>query len=268
MTVVWPGPEARADRVGNKAFRLTRLLQAGLPVPSFFCVPASDLAEIGVGEIEAALPQISFRSVAVRSSALDEDDSTASSAGIYVTRLNVTNAERIKKALQEILESASSPAARTYRIRHQLSSTPGIAAIVQNLVIPISAGVLFTRDPLGGTDQIVVEGSWGLGEGIVSGLVQPDRWILSRTGDIISAKIANKAAAVVPEINGGTFQTSVESYQRSLPCLSGERLQELFRLAVESERLFGEPQDIEWAADPNRVWLLQSRPIANPLRLK
>jgi pyruvate,water dikinase len=261
MTVVWPGPEARADRVGNKAFRLARLLQAGLPVPLFFSVTAPDLDAIGLDEIEAALQHLHSRGVAVRSSALEEDHHIASFAGMYATQLNVTNGEDIKGALQKIVESVTSPAVLPYRTKHRLDGTSRMAAIVQELVTPISSGVLFTRDPLSGADQIVVEASWGLGASVVAGLVKPDRWVLSQRGEIISSKIAHKTAAIVPDVKGGTLETAVEPCQRSVPCLNSDGLQELLRLAAECERLFGEPQDIEWAADSSCIWLLQSRPI-------
>ena len=216
---------------------------------------------VTIDEIEAALQHLHSRGVAVRSSALEEDHHIASFAGMYVTQLNVTNAEDIKHALQKILESVTSPAVVPYRAKHRLGGTAGMAAIIQELVNPISSGVLFTRDPLSGANQIVVEASWGLGASVVAGLVQPDRWVLSQSGEIISLKIANKTAAILPDVEGGTLERAVEPSQRSVPCLNSDGLQELLCLALECERLFGEPQDIEWATDSNRIWLLQSRPI-------
>src|SRR5262249_48890526 len=128
-------------------------------------------------------------------------------------------------------------------------------------------GVLFMRDPLSGAAHFIVEACWGLGSGVVEGLVRPDRWIISDKGILTSSHIADKDIAVVPGEHGGTKQVQVDPSCRRRPCLDLEFLQQLSRLAAACERLFGGPQDIEWAVADRRVWLLQSRPITSQVAL-
>jgi pyruvate,water dikinase len=116
-------------------------------------------------------------------------------------------------------------------------------------------------DPQGGASHIVVEACWGLGPGVVEGLVRPDRWIITADGTVLSSHIADKDIAIVPGVQGGTTQIAVSSACRRRPCLSLESLQQLAQLAAQCEELFGNPQDIEWAVCADRLWLLQSRPI-------
>ena len=123
------------------------------------------------------------------------------------------------------------------------------------------------RDPLTGVHQTIVEASWGLGSGVVEGLVRPDRWVLSTDGSIISSHIADKDIAVVQNEHGGTKEMPVDASCRRRPCLDVAVLRQLSMLAVDCERLFGSPQDIEWAVADNRVWLLQSRPITSSITL-
>jgi pyruvate,water dikinase len=117
------------------------------------------------------------------------------------------------------------------------------------------------RDPRTAAGHLVVEACWGLGSGVAEGLVRPDRWIISADGTVISSHIADKDIAVVPRLPEGTTQMPVDAACRRRPCLDRESLQQLSKLAGECQRLFGSPQDIEWAVWENSVWLLQSRPI-------
>jgi phosphoenolpyruvate synthase/pyruvate phosphate dikinase len=260
MNVVWFDQPARADEIGGKGYKLCRLAYAGLPVPRGFCISASGLESISPGDIELLLLQLGAHSVAVRSSAVGEDDDVASFAGIYSTRLNISNVKGILDALDEIGRSVMSPAAEAYRQRRAIRVKPKMAAIVQEFLNPEASGVLFMRDPLGGMRRIVVEGSWGLGEAVVGGRVTPDRWVLSPEGNIISMTISDKDVAIVPEHNG-TTEIEVDSVRRKQACLDENSLRQLMELAIACESLLGSPQDIEWATASNKVWLLQSRPI-------
>jgi pyruvate,water dikinase len=132
--------------------------------------------------------------------------------------------------------------------------------VVQALVEPAVAGVLFTRDPVTRADQIVVEATWGLGEALVSGLVTPDHYVLSPAGELLSQTIGDKDLAIVPT-DEGTAEVEVEPARRLLPCLDSDQLAALVDLAHACERLGGGPQDVEWALANGRLVLLQSRPI-------
>src|SRR5262245_31505467 len=113
---------AYADEIGGKGFGLCRLAQAALPVPRGFCVTVSGMETLTPVDIEAALAQMGSKSVAVRSSAIEEDSCIASFAGIYVSRLNLSSVEEIVDALHEIRRSATTTAAGAYRPTH--GSTP------------------------------------------------------------------------------------------------------------------------------------------------
>jgi phosphoenolpyruvate synthase/pyruvate phosphate dikinase len=260
MKIVWFDQQAYADEIGGKGFRLCRLAQAALPVPKGFCVTVSGMETLRPVDIEAALAQMGSKSVAVRSSAIEEDSGIASFAGIYVSRLNLSSVEEIVDALHEIRRSASSPAAVAYRLKRGITAETRMAAVVQEFLNPEASGVLFMTDPLEGTRRIVVEGAWGIGESVVGGRVTPDRWVLSPKGDLISSTISDKDVATVAGQNGVT-EIEVDSCRRRRPCLEEVSLLDLFQLAIACENLFGGPQDIEWALALNRIWLLQSRPI-------
>src|SRR5207247_10312016 len=117
--------------------------------------------------------------LAVRSSAVDEDGAEASFAGQHMTLLNVPGADAVADALREIWWSANSDSAITYRQRVGLFRRPIVGVVVQSLLDPDCAGVMFTRNPVTGDDELMSEASWGLGEAGVSGLVMPDPFRLA-----------------------------------------------------------------------------------------
>ena len=121
------------------------------------------------------------------------------------------------------------------------------------------------QDPVDGSDHIVVEGSWGLGESVVSGSVTPDRWTLTRDGRVLSSEISNKETSAIPG-KYGTVQIEVPEDRRLIPCLTPENLEEIVTLARRCQQLFEWPQDVEWAVAGGKVWLLQSRPITGAQR--
>jgi phosphoenolpyruvate synthase/pyruvate phosphate dikinase len=254
---------APREIVGCKGHNLSRMWQAGLPVPSGFCVTWDRIESIDSGELNCALARLGSAAFAVRSSAVEEDADSASFAGILLSRLNVTTTGGVLSVLTEIRNSALAPAAEGYSHRRNVESSLRVAAIVQTFVAADASGVLFMRDPLTGARQTIVEACWGLGSGVVEGLVRPDRWVITADGTVISSHIADKDIAVVPSEQGGTKETAVDAACRRRPCLDEALLKELSKLAGDCERLFGSPQDIEWATSAGRIWLLQSRPITS-----
>src|SRR5947207_107402 len=116
MTIVWFGEDADAGAIGHKAYSLSRLSKALLPVPQGYCITVEGLTALPRIEIEAALSKLGSKTVAVRSSAVGEDSIDASYAGIYATRVNVAGIESVLQALREVRESASAAAANAYRL--------------------------------------------------------------------------------------------------------------------------------------------------------
>src|SRR4051794_29299694 len=134
--------------------------------------------------------------LAVRSSAVDEDGADASFAGQHLTLLNVPSAADLSPALREIWWSANSDSAITYRKRVGLFTRPSVAVVVQVLLDPETAGVMFTRNPVTGADERMIEASWGLGEAVVAGLVIPDSYRVDRTGTVLERRPGLKRIAI------------------------------------------------------------------------
>ena len=269
--------------VGGKTANLAVLFQAGIPVPRGFCVTTaafdlflascsrrtelfnllakcsgSDtgritelsreirfcLAEVCVPEVVKDAVLCAWRepgeeqSFAVRSSATVEDAAGMSFAGQFDSILNVRGADALLDAIKTCWLSLFSERALVYLARQRMPAEKvRMAVLVQEMVDASHAGVVFTADPLtGATDRFVVECVSGLGEGLVQGTIQPERTVVEkRTGRVLAS----------PENE----------------LLSSATLKNLCDLARQTERLFGSPQDIEWAQRDGNLFLLQSRPI-------
>src|SRR5262249_37941684 len=138
-----------------------------------------------------------------------------------------------------------------------------IAVVVQAMIPSEVSGVLFTANPLTGhRGEIVIDASFGLGEAIVSGQVEPDHYVVDqRTMQITARKLGAKAIAIFPRPDGGTQQVSREGEQKQ--ALPDVQILELAKLAMKVADHFGSPQDIEWAWAGGQLYLLQSRPITS-----
>ena len=144
--------------------------------------------------------------LAVRSSAVDEDGADASFAGQHLTLLNVPSVDDLQAAVQEIWWSANSDSAITYRQRVGLFTQPSIGVVVQSLLNPDVAGVLFTQNPINGADERLIEASWGLGEVVVAGRVIPDSFRMDRGGTVNERTPGAKKIAIRAAPNGGTLR--------------------------------------------------------------
>jgi phosphoenolpyruvate synthase/pyruvate phosphate dikinase len=204
--------------------------------------------------------------VAVRSSALSEDSAAASSAGLYETALNVRDAETLLAEIQRCYCCVWSPRAIQYRAFKGIDSgREAMAVVVMEMVPAQVAGVAFTVNPItGSAEEIVINASWGLGEGIVSGRVTPDNFVVrKRDLAIIERQVFEKELMIQPDPSGrsGTVAIAVPSQRATAPALDDAALVELARLCLAIERRFGGPQDIEWAMSDGRFYVLQSRAV-------
>jgi pyruvate,water dikinase len=251
---------------GSKAVGLGQAVRDGLPVPPGVAL-AGPLVEAVAGDDEDAVARVVAAvgplggPLAVRSSAVDEDGADASFAGQHLTLLNVPSALELRSALREIWWSANSDSAITYRKRVGLFTRPSVAVVVQVLLDPECAGVMFTRNPITGADERMIEASWGLGEAVVAGLVIPDSYRVARDGQVIEARPGLKRVAVRGVPSGGTVEVDVAPDLVERPCLDERRLQELSRLADRCEAVYGPDRDIEWALAGDTVYLLQCRAV-------
>jgi len=262
-------PLARARQTaifGSKAVGLGDAEREGLPVPPGVALSGSIMEAVAAGE-ERAIARVTkavglLRTpLAVRSSAVDEDGAEASFAGQHLTLLNVPSVDELTPALREIWWSANSDSAITYRQRVGLFTRPSIGVVVQSLLDPDVAGVMFTENPMTGTDERVIEASWGLGEAVVAGLVIPDHYRIDRSGQVLERKAGRKRIAVRPVASGGTVEQEVPADRVEKLCLDDDQLGQLSQLAVRCEQIYGPARDIEWAFAGGTLYLLQCRAV-------
>ncbi|QFY11106.1 pyruvate, water dikinase [Nonomuraea phyllanthi] len=225
------------DLVGGKAAGLGEMIKAGERVPDGFCLTVESYAsrDLPEKEVIAAYERLGGGRVAVRSSATAEDLPDASFAGQQDTYLNVEGAGPLTGAVRDCWESLHTERAVAYRAAAGIDEA-AMAVVVQRMIDPVTAGVLFTANPVTGCrTEVVIDAAPGLGTAIVEGTVVPDHYVLGhRSPD-------------VPDGEG---------------CLSRAQLEELRAAGLRLQEHFGTPQDVEWAIDADgTLWLLQSRPV-------
>lgn len=200
--------------------------------------------------------------VAVRSSATAEDSETASFAGQQETYLHVRGADHIVERVRECWCSFFTERALFYRSKKGSLSDLGMAVVVQRMVEPDVSGVMFTIDPTKGRrDRIVVEAVFGLGEGVVSGQLTPDHYVLARDGRLKRIKLARQPYAIVSHPAGGVHEVELAPAQADSQTLSEQQLVRLAKIGIDLEQRLGGPQDIEWAIQGDDLFVLQSRPV-------
>ncbi|MEU6320220.1 rifamycin-inactivating phosphotransferase [Streptomyces sp. NPDC047009] len=199
---------------------------------------------------------------AVRSSATAEDLPTASFAGQQDTYLNVVGPAAILQHVSRCWASLFTERAVTYRRRNGIDHrTVHMAVVVQQMVFPHAAGILFTADPVTGNRKVAtVDAGFGLGEALVSGLVNPDVFKV-RQGEVVAKAIAAKQRAVHALPAGGTQEVAIDSQRQEQPALTDAQVVQLVQLGRRIEAHFGRPQDIEWCLVDDGFRIVQSRPI-------
>ena len=267
MKQVVPLAKARDDAIfGSKAVGLGEAERGGLPLPPGVALSGSIVEAVACGE-ERAIRKVA-RAVrplggplAVRSSAVDEDGAEASFAGQHLTLLGVRSSEAVSEAVRQVWWSANSDSAITYRQRSNLFVRPSVGVVVQALLDPEAAGVMFTQNPITGADERVIEASWGLGEVVVAGTVIPDHFRLSRSGEVLERTPGLKKVAIRMLPDGGTAEEEVAPELVERLCLDEDQLADLHRLADRCEEVYGPARDIEWAIAGGELYLLQCRAV-------
>lgn len=251
---------------GGKAVSLGAAIRAGLPVPPGAAIHAAAVDWLADAHPTEAAPVLDSQHVpdarlAVRSSAIGEDTGGASFAGQHATRLNVRRAQ-LHDAVRAVWASARSEGAMAYRARKGLPLDARMGVVIQMMVEPIAAGVLFTRNPMTGADERMIEAAWGLGEAIVNGSVAPDLFRLDSNGRIIEFTAGDKDIKIWYGDEDGTIEVPVPTEERTAACLTESQVGELHELASRCQRMWGPGLDIEWAlGQDRRIYLLQCRPI-------
>jgi len=221
------------------------------------------LPEHAVEKITEAFGSMGSLPVSVRSSSTAEDLAQVSFAGQYDTFLNVCSLENVIHSLKRVWASLYSLHAFEYRRRNKIPEEQvAMAAIVQEQLAPVSSGVLFTRNPISGENHFVISATLGLGEGVVSGSTNTDRFVLKpETGELISSTVAEKPTRFIAVESGGISSAPVPPEESNIPALATEQLTNLTVLGRQLAELFGCPQDIEFAFTEEAVHILQSRPL-------
>jgi pyruvate,water dikinase len=233
-------------RVGGKALGLARLVELGLPVPPAVVLPVGwEGGAAELGDIASRLPPL-----AVRSSATGEDSADRSGAGQYTSILAVRDAASLARAVARCRASADAE-----RVRAYTGGAPGsVAVIVQRQVRATRAGVAFSCDPVTGAREVVIEVVPGYGEGLVSGLANPDVFRVS--GGAVRARRADKAAMTA---TGRRRPLSPE--RRLSRTMRDDEARAVADMVLAAERGFERPVDVEFCFAGARLWLVQCRPI-------
>jgi pyruvate,water dikinase len=256
-----------ADAFGGKAVQLAAALGAGLPVPNGFALDWAAVRDV-VGDDREAITWLAALDEsgpwAVRSSAIGEDSAEASFAGTHLTVLGVVGADALLQAIHQVHESALDEAAAAYRRQHGLDPAPRMAVVLQPMIPSEVAGVMFTKNPVTGADERVIEASWGLGETVVSGVVSPDQYRLGPDGQVLDRWAGEKDVALRLQADGTVTESAVSPDLVEAWCLAEEQLRHLHALATQCDEVFGTREhDIEFAFADDRLHLLQRRPITH-----
>ncbi|OJT20363.1 phosphoenolpyruvate synthase [Archangium sp. Cb G35] len=199
---------------------------------------------------------------AIRSSATAEDLPTASFAGQQDTYLNIIGKKAILAHISKCWASLFTDRAVTYRLQNGFDHRKvHLSVVVQKMVFPQAAGILFTADPVTGNRKVSsIDAGFGLGEALVSGLVNADIYKV-RDGEIIDKKVSTKKLAIHASNDGGTKELAIEPERQNRQALTDEQILRLVRMGRKVEEHFGSPQDIEWCLVGDEFYLVQSRPI-------
>lgn len=228
--------ELPAKQIGGKAHGLARMFELGLPVPAAVVVPANEQLRFDE-DGEELLELLGEGPLAVRSSAAAEDTPERSAAGQFESVMGV-GAEGLAAAVNQVRRSGHSERARAYTGGHT-----AMAVVIQREVAATRAGVAFSRDPLTGAGDVLVECVFGHGEQLVSGLATPDRFRASAEGSV-RARLAPK-----------------DGDRRLLRTLRDDEVGAVADLARHAEEGFGHPVDLEFCFERRKPWLVQCRPI-------
>lgn len=257
-----------AYHCGKKAEHLFHLQQLGFRVPPFVVLPWEFLKNADQQALETAALSVSahFQAItsenqfAVRSSGVAEDGAEHSFAGQFETCLNV-KPEQLAEKIAEVKASAFNERISAYRKSQGLEGEAAMAVIVQVMLLPEVSGVAFGANPVNGnTQEKMISAVYGLGEGLVGGLLDADTYIVDHQGNI-NERIVAKTQKMGYAENGGTELLDVEAAQKEKSSLNATQLRELAAALDKLETHYQHPQDVEFAWSGGRLYLLQTRAI-------
>jgi len=200
--------------------------------------------------------------VSVRSSATTEDLTTASFAGQQESFLNIKGEINLIEHVKKCFSSLYTPRAIYYRNRKGFGEDQALlAVVVQKMIDSEKSGVAFSKDPNSYTDNIIIEAVFGLGEGIVSGMIKPDYYVISKELEIMDVKISEKKSAIVRTSSGNNEIVKLNSVKANRQVMSNAEILDVANYTLRLEEHYKKPQDIEFALEGGKVYIIQSRPI-------
>lgn len=200
--------------------------------------------------------------VAVRSSATAEDSGDASFAGQQETFVNIKGRQAVLEAVKKCWASLFGARSIYYRVKKKFKHEQVlISVIIQKMINSDKSGVIFSQNPVDNNDNIVIEAVFGLGEGIVSGQINPDHYETSRNLKLVEKRIEKKKIAITRDSSGQTVTVNLKDEKANSQVLNEAEIQKLAQYAIELEEHYKRPQDIEFAIDSGELFIVQTRPI-------
>jgi phosphoenolpyruvate synthase/pyruvate phosphate dikinase len=258
--------------VGGKGASLGEMTSAGIPVPPGFVVTTDafvdfcnnnqQITDEFVDEVMSAFDELGAEKVATRSSAIAEDSPGASWAGQFESFLNVTR-DNLIESIQKCWQSAAAGSVQTYAAQQQTEKSQlAVAVVVQKMVNSEESGVVFTINPVTNNHkEIMIEAIYGLGELLVQGMITPDNYILNKDDLLVVQQHIVAKNRMLIYRDGENVETDVPLDKSSEPCLDAHQLAELGQIVKIIENHYGVPQDIEWAMEAGKLYIVQSRPV-------
>lgn len=249
-----------SERVGGKMANLAVLAQRDIPVPHGFTITHANDDAIGLKQIADAYSRFGGR-VAVRSSAIGEDGNDTSFAGQFETILGVEGTDDVLAAVQKCWASVNNARSGIYRERNNLDSLRMCVGVI-SLVPAKSSGVAFSRHPVTGAKSVLIEGTHGWGEALVSGQVTPDMFEVDGMS-IVDSEVSDKRHMSVFDPDARRIVLgSTPDELRTVASLTDQQVLELGGLVRKMELMAGYPIDVEWVLnDQDQFVIVQQRPI-------
>lgn len=225
-----------------------------------------EMLEDLISEIKSNLNKLNVQYVSVRSSAVSEDSLKSSFAGLHDTFLNIkTDIGLILENIKKCWASLFNERAVIYRINKEMPHLEGIAVVIQEMIPAKVSGITFTIHPLD-KKSLVIEVSYGIGNMIVSGKINPDYYTIDRKSLEIKEKKIRRKGKMSTIKEGEIKVVEVEKRLATKQVLSEDKIKEIAKTCLKIENLFNYPQDIEWCIADSRLWLLQSRAITGVIK--
>jgi phosphohistidine swiveling domain-containing protein len=288
---------------GGKSANLAFLINNGIKVPKFFSISSIftddicknlladidwetfEITEESCAELQKkvtdyeysleekdlvleALTKLEFNHIflAIRSSGIDEDSKEFSFAGQYDSFLFMKGNDQVLDAIKKCISSSLSFRVLSYRKKNGLSlSDNKIAIVVQKMIFSQKSGVSFSRHPLNGTDResIFIEGVWGQGEGLVSGALEADQYLINRNTFETEVKESEQDTYFIQDDNGGVVEKDLPEEFKGKSSLEPSEYKDLAKVTMKIEDLYNRAMDIEWAVVDGELFIVQARPITN-----